>query len=77
MYKIVLDYGPANLNVLENLTGLEIRNQKELYEYFSKTLIFTEDFIGKLAFAQLAEYFAKEANTLDDVKDALKKTLRS
>jgi hypothetical protein len=72
IYTIADNYGPSNVFVLENLTGLKFPNKESLYDYFSKALTIEEKDIGVLALSQLAESIKRSNpdNTIDALKEA-------
>ena len=78
VFSIVDNYGPSNVFVLENLTGLKFHNKEGLYDYFSKGLTLEEKDIGVLALSQLAES-VKRNGALDnsDVLDAFKEVFNA
>jgi hypothetical protein len=69
IYSSVKDFGPTNVLLLENLTGLEFKSKEELYEYFQKSLTLTKEDIPRFALTQMAELLAAKSsiNTKEDL----------
>jgi len=77
VFSIVDNYGPSNVFVLENLTGLKFHNKEDLYDYFSKGLTLEEKDIGVLALSQLAESVKRNGDLDSDTLDAFKEAFNA
>jgi hypothetical protein len=70
--KMVESFNAVTVNVLENLTGLEISDKRDLYNYLSKTMKFTEKDLVKYSMLFLMMIDADAlVETLDEIKESL------
>jgi hypothetical protein len=73
--KTAKDFGPTNVVILSNLTGLEFNSIQDLYNYFRKTLVLDKETIAELAISQLAISLFKEKGSKEGLLDELKNML--
>ena len=73
-YQTVNTINPSNVAFLENLTGLELNTKEKLYDYYTKNIVYTDEFIADITFAQLLESSEKSADfsELNDLIDTIK-----
>ena len=69
-YQTVNTINSSNVAFLENLTGLELNTKEKLYDYYTKNIVYTSDFIADIAFAQLLES-SKESSDFSELNDLI------